>query len=116
MDWNEIINLVVKAVILAISGLISAYLVPWIKEKRLEVAIKAEAAGWAEIWKMVDKFVAAAEQIAINEGYSCEWKKEYVENMVKSFTGLDSIDSELDSYIESSVILLHNALYGKVDA
>lgn len=114
MDWNEIINLAVKAIALIVTGLISAYLVPWIKEKRLEVAIRAEAEGWAEIWNMVDKFVAAAEQIAINEGYDGEWKKKYVIDMIRSFTGMDEIDDELDSYIESAVILLHNALYGKV--
>ena len=99
MDWEGIIELVIKLVLTIASGLVAVYLIPWLKEKY-------SAEQLDRIFKMIDKFVAGAEQIAYNYGHNSEWKKNYVETQLQDL-GI-AINEEINSYIEASVIELHN--------
>lgn len=113
MDWNTIINYLVKALMVILLGVAEVYVIPWLNAKRKEINQRAEDEGWANVLAIIDKFVAGAEQIAISEGHDGAWKKKYVISMVEQYLDID-VDAELDAYIESAVILLHNTLYGKV--
>lgn len=101
MNWEEIADIVIKLVVTVISGLITVYLIPWLKEK-----YSAEQLN--RIFKMIDKFVAGAEQIANVYGHDGPWKKDYVEAQLAE-QGV-SISEEVNSYIEAAVINLHHGL------
>lgn len=115
MDWTEITKLAIELVLAIVTALLSAFVIPWLKNKIAELKANVAEAGYAQLIDMIDRFVAAAEQIGINDDRDGEWKKRYVKEMIQCFCGIDEIDDELNSYIESSVITLHKALYGEVE-
>ena len=103
MDWEGIIELLVKLILAIASGLVAVYLVPWLKEKCSAEQLK-------RLLIVIDELVAGAEQIANNYGHNGEWKKNYVETQLQENGVL--IDETINSYIEASVNGLHT-LQGK---
>ena len=93
---------VLEAVFYLIAVLVSAFVIPAIKNK-------VGAQNMANFLKWVDIAVAAAEQLyAAADG---EKKKYYVLNYL-STKGFDVDEDELEMAIEASVNRLHNELYG----
>lgn len=98
MDYTNIIG----AVITLITALLTAFVIPWIKQKYDSEKLRK--------WQAyVDIAVKAAEQLYdVNDGAA---KKAYViEYLSKKGIKFDS--DTVDKMIESSVIILHNELYG----
>nr|DAG01699.1 MAG TPA: holin [Siphoviridae sp. ctSMg55] len=98
MDYTQII----QAVIALISALISAFLIPWIKQN-------VDAGKLEKVRAYVEIAVKAAEQLyAVTDG---EKKKAYVLNYLTEKGIL--FDSEtVDKLIEAAVLQLHHELYG----
>lgn len=99
MDITPIIN----AAIALLAAIVTAFVVPWIKNKIGQQNMDTFLA-WVEI------AVAAAEQLY--KDADGELKKKYVVAYLESkgFT----VDSEdVDNAIEAAVLELHSALYGK---
>ena len=98
MDYTNIIG----AVITLLTALLTTFIIPWIKQKYDSEKLKK--------WQAyVDMAVEAAEQLYdVNDGAA---KKAYViEYLSKKGIKFDS--DTVDKMIESSVIILHNELYG----
>ena len=98
MDYTNIIG----AVITLLTVLLTTFIIPWIKQKYDSEKLKK--------WQAyVDIAVEAAEQLYdVNDGAA---KKAYViEYLSKKGIKFDS--ETVDKMIESSVIILHNELYG----
>ena len=98
MDYTQIIT----ATITLITAILTTFIIPWLKEKySTEKLSKWQA--------YVDIAVEAAEQLYnANDGYA---KKQYVlEYLSKKGIKFDS--DTVDKMIESSVLTLHNELYG----
>lgn len=94
---GEIFTKIILALITIISGLVSAYVIPYLKSKVREQDL-------ARLFEIVDKAVKCAEQIYTPE----EWqqKKVYVVNYVKSWLGAVNIqitNEQLDTIIEGIV-------------
>lgn len=98
MDYTDII----KAVITLITTLLSAFLIPYIKSKYSEAQIKK----WQGI---VDIGVAAAEQLYNTE--QAQEKKTYVLKYLYE-KGIKLDADTIENMIESSVLHLHDQLYG----
>lgn len=98
MDYTEIIS----AVIALISALVSAFLIPWIKER--------VGADKLKKWQAyVEIAVKAAEQLYnANEGAE---KKAYVLQYLAE-RGIKFDSDTVDKMIESAVLTLHHELYG----
>ena len=100
MDYTQIIT----AIITLITAILTTFVVPWVKGKYdMEKLLKWQA--------YVDIAVKAAEQLYdMNDGAA---KKTYViEYLSKKGIKFDS--ETVDKMIESSVLTLHNSLYGNV--
>ena len=98
MDYTNIIT----AVITLLTALVSAFLIPWMKER-----IGAEKlAKWQQY---VDIAVRAAEQL-YNATDGAE-KKAYVLRYLAS-KGIQFDSDTVDKMIESAVLTLHHELYG----
>lgn len=98
MDYTDII----KAVIALITALVSAFLIPYIKSKYTEAQLKK----WRDI---VDIGVAAAEQLYNTE--QAQEKKTYVLKYLYE-KGIKLDADTIENLIESSVLRLHDQLYG----
>ena len=109
MDWNTIINEALKLVCMIAISIVSVYVIPWIKAKEADLRAEAATTGREFVLDTIDKLVAGAEQIADANNYDCDWKKNYVVELLEKKLGVE-VNEELDAYIESAVILLHNAL------
>lgn len=96
------ITLVIKAVVMLICAIVSAFVVPWLKQK-IGAERMTDFLGW------VDVAVAAAEQLFSAE--STQAKKQYVLNFL-NLKGISYNELEVDAAIEAAVIKLHNQLYG----
>lgn len=98
MDYTQIIS----AVIVLISALVSAFLIPWLKTK-------IDANKLQTIKTYVEIGVKAAEQLyAATDG---EEKKAYVINFLAEH-GIRFDVSTIDQLIEAAVLQLHHELYG----
>ena len=98
MDYTNIIT----AVIALLTALVSAFLIPWMKER-----IGAEKlAKWQQY---VDIAVRAAEQLY--DATQGKEKKAYVLQYLAS-KGIQFDSDTVDKMIESAVLTLHHALYG----
>ena len=98
MDYTNVIG----AVVTLLTALLTTFIIPWIKQKYDSEKLKK--------WQAyVDIAVEAAEQLYdVNDGAA---KKAYViEYLSKKGIKFDS--ETVDKMIESSVIILHNELYG----
>lgn len=115
IDWTPIINAALKVVAMVAIALTTAYVIPWITKKKEEIQRSINQIDNDNLRNLIKSLVAGAEQIAINEGYDGNWKKRYVKELIMAAFGLEYIDEELDTFIESEVILLHKALYGEVE-
>ena len=98
MDYTEIIS----AGVALISALVSAFLIPWIKERASAEQLKK--------WQTyVEIAVKAAEQLYnANEGAE---KKAYVLQYLAE-KGIKFDSDTVDKMIESAVLTLHHELYG----
>lgn len=98
MDYTQIIT----AVIALLSALVTAFVIPWIKER-----IGAERlAKWQQY---VEIAVRAAEQLYSAE--QGEAKKAYVVQYLAG-KGIRFDTETVDRMIEATVLTLHNQLYG----
>lgn len=98
MDYTEIIS----AVIALLSALISAFLIPWLRQKISADRLKK----WQSY---VEIAVRAAEQLyAANDG---EGKKAYVLQYLAA-RGISFDSDTVDNLIEAAVLTLHHELYG----
>ena len=97
------ITLIVEALILLCTALISVFVIPWLKKK-----IGAE--NMSDFLRWVDIGVAAAEQLF--ESKATTAKKEYVLDFLRE-KGVVYNEWEIDTAIEAAVIKLHNQLYGQ---
>ena len=109
MDYTEIIS----AVIALISALVSAFLIPWIKERVGADNLKLQE--WLNDYifpreaHLDDRAVKAAEQLYnANEGAE---KKAYVLQYLAE-RGIKFDSDTVDKMIESAVLTLHHELYG----
>lgn len=98
MDYTNII----AAIITLVTTLLSAFLIPYIKSKYSEAQIKK----WQSI---VDIGVAAAEQLYNTE--QAQEKKTYVLKYLYE-KGIKLDADTIENMIESSVLHLHDQLYG----
>lgn len=98
MDYTNII----AAIITLVTTLLSAFLIPYIKSKYSEAQIKK----WQGI---VDVGVAAAEQLYNTE--QAQEKKTYVLKYLYE-KGIKLDADTIENMIESSVLHLHDQLYG----
>ena len=98
MDYTNIIG----AVITLRTALLTTFIIPWIKQKYDSEKLRK--------WQAyVDIAVEAAEQLYdVNDGAA---KKAYVIKKKKK-KGIKFDSETVDKMIESSVIILHNELYG----
>ena len=98
MDYTEIIS----AVIALISALVSAFLIPWIKERFTAEQLKK--------WQTyVEIAVKAAEQL-YNADEGAEKKAYVLQYLAEKGIKFDS--DTVDKMIESAVLTLHHELYG----
>lgn len=95
MDWELIIDLIVKIVFALLGGLVTVYVVPWLKEKNL--------------YNTVEKMVWAAEKL--NETNPID-KKAWVIAALES-KGI-TVNKYVEALIESAVQELDIALNGNV--
>ena len=95
------ITQVILGLLTLLFGLAEAFLIPWLKTKVSNDKL-------AKIIDTIDILVAAAEQIAARDGYTNEWKKQHVIEMLEK-NGY-TVDDVLDDFIEAAVIRLHNEL------
>lgn len=95
------ITQIIMGLITLLIGLAEAFLIPWIKTKISNEKL-------AKIVDTIDIFVAAAEQIAVRDGYDGAWKKAHVIALLEK-NGY-TVDETIDEYIEAAVIRLHNEL------
>lgn len=98
MDYTDIIS----AVIALISALVSAFLIPWLKQKISADKLKK--------WQAyVEIAVRAAEQLyTANDGAE---KKAYVLEYLAA-RGIQFDSDTVDKLIEAAVLTLHRELYG----
>ena len=96
------ITIIVEAIISLCAALISAFLIPWVKEK-----IGAEK--MSDFLRWVEIAVAAAEQVF--ESDATQAKKEYVLDFLDE-KGIVYDPFSVDVAIEAAVIKLHAQLYG----
>ena len=99
------ITIVIRAVIMLICAIISAFVIPWLK-KKVGSERMAEFLGW------VDIAVAAAEQLFNAD--ATQAKKQYVIAFLGA-KGITYNELEVDAAIEAAVIRLHNQLYGATE-
>ncbi len=98
MDYTKIITTFLALV----SALVSAFLVPWLKEKIGSEKLKK----WQSV---VEIAVRAAEQLYRSD--QGQEKKAYVLQYLAS-KGIRFDDATVDKMIESAVLTLHHELYG----
>ena len=98
MDMND----VVKAVVTLLATLISAFVIPWIKNKTTAQQ-RDKLLTWVQV------AVAAAEQL-FDEKQRKD-KKEYVALFLAG-KGFDVLTPEVETCIEAEVLRLHSELYG----
>ena len=98
MDYTQIIVSVIGLIVAVLTGV----LVPYLKQKYGETKI-------AQTQQYVDIAVRAAEQLFKTE--QAQEKKAYVINYL-SERGIKFDTATIENMIESSVLLLHNELYG----
>mgnify|MGYP001070169564 CR=1 FL=1 len=96
---------VIQAVVALAAALITAFVIPWLKNK-----VGAQNMDLFLAW--VDIAVAAAEQLY--DTVDGEKKKAYVVNFLAQ-KGFKVDTEELDNAIEAAVLKLHNELYGWAD-
>lgn len=96
---------IIQAVVALAVALITAFVIPWLKNK-----VGAQNMDLFLAW--VDIAVAAAEQLY--ESTDGDGKKAYVVSFLAS-KGFKVDTEELDNAIESAVLKLHNELYGWAD-
>ena len=94
-------NEVIQAVVALIVALVSAFVIPWLKEKLGKEKLKT-------IMQWVDIAVQAAEQMA-NAGLINMPKKEYVISFLQE-KGITIDEKELDAMIESAVLRLNQEI------
>ena len=93
---------ILQAIFLLLTALVSAFVIPWLKNK-----VGAQNLDLFLAW--VDIAVAAAEQLY--DSMDGEKKKAYVVSFLAS-KGFKVDTEELDNAIEAAVLKLHNELYG----
>ena len=93
---------IIQAVVALAAALITAFVIPWLKNK-----VGAQNMDLFLAW--VDIAVAAAEQLY--DTVDGEKKKAYVVNFLAQ-KGFKVDTEELDNAIEAAVLKLHNELYG----
>ena len=103
---NINITPILNALIALVLSVVSAFLIPWIKQK-LGEGNMTEFLRWVEIG------VSAAEQLYYST--DGEKKKAYVLNFLAE-KGFDVDEQDLDAAIEAAVKKLHNELYGSSKA
>lgn len=96
---------IIQAVVALAAALITAFVIPWLKNK-----VGAQNMDLFLAW--VDIAVAAAEQLY--DTVDGEKKKAYVVNFLAQ-KGFKVDIEELDNAIEAAVLKLHNELYGWAD-
>lgn len=96
---------IIQAVITLAVALITAFVIPWLKNK-------IGAQNMDEFMRWVQIAVAAAEQLY--DSMDGKKKKAYVVEFLSS-KGFKVDTEELDNAIEAAVLELHNALYNNVE-
>lgn len=94
---SEMITEIIKAVLTIVSILVTAYVVPWLKQKIGE-------SKYNEIIDICQKAVCAAEKIYTADQWML--KKEYVFNLIKARAkaiGFTVTDEELNAIVEGIV-------------
>ena len=99
------ITKVFQAVITLAVALITAFVIPWLKNK-------VGAQNMEQLLAWVDIAVAAAEQLY--DSADGDKKKDYVIHFLAS-KGFDVDTEVLDNAVEAAVLKLHNELYGWSD-
>lgn len=87
---TEIINMIVQIVLVVIPTLITAYVIPWIKESIKNKKQNVEVEKWNQFMDFVDKCVKGVEKLYTPE----EWKKkkEEVFGMASSWASAHQIE------------------------
>lgn len=93
---------VLQAMVTLVAALISAVIVPWIRQKYSQEQL-TELKAWTEI------AVAAAEQLY--QSMDGEAKKSYVMRYLEE-KGYDVKGEDIENAIEAAVLQLHSQLYG----
>lgn len=92
---------IIKFTIEILLGLVSIYVIPWLKQK-------VQRDRLLKILDTIDLFVAASEQIAKRDGFDGTWKKNHVIEMLEQ-NGIH-VDSTINDYIEAAVCQLSSEL------
>ena len=93
---NDLVFNVLLAVIALILGVITRYVVPWLKER-------IQSSKWSWVYHLTYKLVSAAEQYIKTGGAD---KKTYVTDLLKDFLvekNLSLSDSQIGALIEATV-------------
>lgn len=94
---------IIQAVITLLAAIVSAFLIPWIKQKASAAQLEQ-----LETWTRIA--VAAAEQLYTS--LDGEKKKAYVLDFLAG-KGYRVSSDDVENAIEAAVLELHNQLYGK---
>ena len=97
IDITNIIRFTIEIIL----GLVSIYVIPWLKQK-------VQRDRLLKILDTIDLFVAASEQIAKRDGLDGTWKKNHVMEMLEA-NGIH-VDATINDYIEAAVCQLSSEL------
>lgn len=102
--FNELVFNVLLALVVALIGVITKELLPYLKEKKAEVIRKVEQTKWSWTVEIIDSVVRAVEQTVINE--HGEEKKAIARRMILKVmkeAGIYLSDQQIDMLIEAAV-------------
>lgn len=108
---QELVFNVLVAVIVALIGIITHQLLPYLKQKKDEVTAQIRLTKWAWAADIIDAVVRAVEQ-TVDENIHGEDKKKvaitYIKAAMKN-TGIELTDAQIDTLIEAAVYAMNES-------
>lgn len=106
---QELVFNVLVAVVVALIGIITHQLLPYLKQKKDEVTAEIRLTKWAWAADIIDAVVRAVEQ-TVSDGIHGDDKKrvafEYIKSVFKD-TGIELTDAQINTLIEAAVYAMN---------
>lgn len=102
---NELIFNILMALVVALVGIVTRQLLPYLREKKEEATEKIRQTKWAWCADIIDAVVRAVEQTVSDEIHGEEKKAEAITLINRIFwqAGLHLSDDQIDALIEAAV-------------